>query len=966
MWLAASEVRVRSLLGSAQPLADPRFEQVRRELQPQPSSDGCVHLLISPEMPVPGVLGFRRPRILLPADCNGWSADRIRMVLAHELAHVERQDIFWQLVARVSAAVYWFHPLVWLAVGRMRAEREQSCDDRVLLAGVQPLDYATGLVDVAAALIGNETLAIGGIGMASRCQLEDRLRAILDRSSHRGPASAAVRRSLVAGTIILVLALGLLRPFSPLHASSSPASAAAAPIDSKPPATATATPAAEKPAKNSTKATTGVQKKNPLRVVDEQGNPVPDFEIRIWTNPLQSSPWMPGTKGQIAQGQPLWGFDDAKAIDLTIRADGYASTLRHFAGAELEKLIAGQATVVMQPGVEVQVTLRLPPGKTWPGSLNPELYFDSMKNNVRSTWQSSDVGGDAPNRILTDFDMLNFDFDQHGIATVRLTPDTAPFRVAIHAPGFLRFFDRGPFTLADVKNGKLEIDVDQPATLDVRFDSGAVDGEKLPLESDLISVIWKLPEMNNAFYTVAQTEGKPPRHDLRLSDLAAGEYRVYVQTKAKPGIENLPDTGQVAINPGVFQASKNVSLAVGQTERIDLHYTPFDPKAFSGDHTATLHILNADGSPAAGRTVTVTYLGGHYGPIEAFSGTVPDSGIITLSGITDSKPDGMQNNPYKVRCGDKGLGRFGFTPASTNQEFTFHVPPATGEIALVTDQESAPTEGQRNDPSFDTTVEDPAYVSGHPRVLFDEAHNNFHTAGGRYKAFVDLITNDGYRVTPCGEPFTPPLLAKYDILVIANAMAEGGGDADGAKSAFTEDECKAVEEWVTGGGSLLLITDFGPFGSASNLLATRFGVDMSNRVTVDPANELEHGLLFSREKHLLGDHAITNGRNESERVDRVVTFSGQSLQGPPGSVAFLKFADTAVENDGGQEISAAGRAQGVALTHGKGRVVVTGEAAQLSAQIVGFPPERFGMNTPGCDNRQMAQNILHWLSGLTN
>ncbi len=45
-----------------------------------------------------------------------------------------------------------------------------------------------------------------------------------------------------------------------------------------------------------------------------------------------------------------------------------------------------------------------------------------------------------------------------------------------------------------------------------------------------------------------------------------------------------------------------------------------------------------------------------------------------------------------------------------------------------------------------------------------------------------------------------------------------------------------------------------------------------------------------------------------------------------------------------------------------GRVVVMGEAAELSAQLIGT--ERFGMNVPGLDNRQMALNILRWLSGL--
>ena len=63
--------------------------------------------------------------------------------------------------------------------------------------------------------------------------------------------------------------------------------------------------------------------------------------------------------------------------------------------------------------------------------------------------------------------------------------------------------------------------------------------------------------------------------------------------------------------------------------------------------------------------------------------------------------------------------------------------------------------GQRADPDFDTKVARPAYTaSRHPRVLFDEAHHNFHTAGGRYKPFAELITNDGYQVIPNREKFT--------------------------------------------------------------------------------------------------------------------------------------------------------------------------------------------------------------------
>ncbi|HMH43248.1 MAG TPA: hypothetical protein VK557_07190, partial [Pyrinomonadaceae bacterium] len=93
----------------------------------------------------------------------------------------------------------------------------------------------------------------------------------------------------------------------------------------------------------------------------------------------------------------------------------------------------------------------------------------------------------------------------------------------------------------------------------------------------------------------------------------------------------------------------------------------------------------------------------------------------------------------------------------------------------------------------------------------------------------------------------------------------------------------------------------------------------------------------------------------------------QSLKGPPDSVAFMKLADSAVDAMPGvntNPVSAAGRAQGIAMSFGKGRVVVLGEAAMLSAQLAAANKMPFGMNRPGIDNRQIALNIMHWLSGL--
>jgi hypothetical protein len=285
---------------------------------------------------------------------------------------------------------------------------------------------------------------------------------------------------------------------------------------------------------------------------------------------------------------------------------------------------------------------------------------------------------------------------------------------------------------------------------------------------------------------------------------------------------------------------------------------------------------------------------------------------------------------------------------------------------------------QRADPDFDATVDKPTFQEKQPKVLFDEAHHNFHTAAGRYKPFADLITNDGYRVTPNKGQFTKQSLEGYDVLVIANALgAEMMMDAKAAEPAFTDEECDTVRDWVDAGGRLLLITDHFPMGAAAENLGKRFGVQMSRAShTIDEKHYEKSGnpgwLIFSRENKLLGDHPIVQGRGQSEIIRHVTTFVGQSLKGPEGSVAFLKLADSAEDAygyppAGKKRVSAAGRAQGVALKAGKGRVVVLGEAAVLSAQVVKEPgkePYRTGMTFPGSDNRQLALNIMHWLSGV--
>ncbi len=186
-----------------------------------------------------------------------------------------------------------------------------------------------------------------------------------------------------------------------------------------------------------------------------------------------------------------------------------------------------------------------------------------------------------------------------------------------------------------------------------------------------------------------------------------------------------------------------------------------------------------------------------------------------------------------------------------------------------------------------------------------------------------------------------------------------------ANPAFTGAECDAVNDWVKAGGSLLFIADHAPMGAAAEILAKRFGVEMSKAFTDDASSKdrVLGDITFSLENKLLADSPITRGRNRSERISQVITFTGQSLKGAKGSKPLMTLPNTAVDTfpQTKQSVPAAGRTQGLTMKIGKGRVVVLGEAGMLTAQI-DDEGRMFGMNYPKNDNKQLALNIMHWLS----
>lgn len=281
---------------------------------------------------------------------------------------------------------------------------------------------------------------------------------------------------------------------------------------------------------------------------------------------------------------------------------------------------------------------------------------------------------------------------------------------------------------------------------------------------------------------------------------------------------------------------------------------------------------------------------------------------------------------------------------------------------------------QLGDPDYRPTVAEPRFAEGEaPIVAVDEAHNNFHTASGRYAPFARLLGADGCDVVSLEVPLGRDSLEGIDLLVIANALHESDVEEWEAPnpSAFTREEIEAVREWVEGGGRLMLIADHMPFPGAAADLAAAFGFEMINGFAMRSRADGE--AFFSRADGTLADHAVTAGAAPEERVDLVKSFTGQVLRIPDGATPIMTMPDGytsfnprvawSFEEDT-EEIDASGLFQGAVLEFGEGRLAVFGEAAMFTAQLSGRDGSPMGMNDPEAgSNEQFVLNVVHWLLG---
>ncbi len=183
-----------------------------------------VEVRAAPGLLEPGVVGFFRPVLLVPAGiAERLTPLQLQAVLAHETCHVRRRDNLTSAIHMMVEAIFWFHPFVWYIGARLVEERERACDEAVLSLGGEPRDYAEGILSVCKHYVESPLVCVSGVTGAN---LKQRIEAIianrtgrrLNRVKKFALASAGV--AVLTGPVVLGLMVGIghsiVRAQSPL------------------------------------------------------------------------------------------------------------------------------------------------------------------------------------------------------------------------------------------------------------------------------------------------------------------------------------------------------------------------------------------------------------------------------------------------------------------------------------------------------------------------------------------------------------------------------------------------------------------------------------------------------------------------------------------------------------------------------------------------------------------------------
>ena len=332
-------MQVKQLLACCQPFSDSRWKTLQDEVCVSLGLRRAVKLVSKPETASPLIAGIFRPQLVLPASAIGWNDDRAKMVLVHELAHVNRNDLLTHAIGYAACAVNWFNPLVWYAHHQMQTLREIACDDHVVTYCQQSADYADTLLEVARTC--RPCNLAMTVAMARTNKVEVRIMAILDSARNRKGVNRSFALLLIALFAVLVSVTGSLQ-----------LKAIAQEKETSTPSPAVASDKVIK--EENTKMVAPDTRKMRIRVLDEKGEPLANATVArsVWeidhTGKFPHKEYQTNDQGEVDIELPQL----MKILRLWPSKKKYVGQFLNFAQGTHQngKLIPDSYTFELQPG----------------------------------------------------------------------------------------------------------------------------------------------------------------------------------------------------------------------------------------------------------------------------------------------------------------------------------------------------------------------------------------------------------------------------------------------------------------------------------------------------------------------------------------------------------------------------------------------------------------------------------------
>jgi beta-lactamase regulating signal transducer with metallopeptidase domain len=171
-----------------------------------------IELLESALVRSPIVVGFFKPMILFPIGAiNRLDPAEVEAILAHELAHIKRNDFIINIIVSILESIYYYHPAMWWHNSQIRREREYCCDDIAIAYTGNRFGYAKSLVAVQEMALYSPSLAMAFANNENKNELLMRV----NRLVHKTSKSINMKEKSIAGSFILLLLFSLLFAFKP-------------------------------------------------------------------------------------------------------------------------------------------------------------------------------------------------------------------------------------------------------------------------------------------------------------------------------------------------------------------------------------------------------------------------------------------------------------------------------------------------------------------------------------------------------------------------------------------------------------------------------------------------------------------------------------------------------------------------------------------------------------------------------